>query len=173
MEAEQLYVNGKPIFPAGNYENDEAKKKIDQLFKDIASVLLEAKAYADSTYAQAAGYTDVKIARLINGAPSTLDTLKEIADAMAENKEVVEALDAAIGTKAADVEFQAHAANDTVHTTITEKNVWNEAKAKADDACTQLESVNAEISRMKTNFQDGCRQIYAGLPAAKSYVEGI
>lgn len=45
-------------------------------------------------------YVDVSIANLINGAPTTLDTLKEIADAFAESKEVVEALDNAIGKKA-------------------------------------------------------------------------
>ena len=45
-------------------------------------------------------YTDGKIADIINGAPSTLDTLSEIATAMDENKSVVDALDKAIGTKA-------------------------------------------------------------------------
>jgi hypothetical protein len=45
-------------------------------------------------------YTDTKIAALINGAPTTLDTLKEIADAMAENDNVVSALNEAIGDKA-------------------------------------------------------------------------
>ena len=44
--------------------------------------------------------TDGKIADIINGAPSTLDTLSEIATAMDENKSVVDALDKAIGTKA-------------------------------------------------------------------------
>ena len=43
---------------------------------------------------------DSKIADLINGAPTTLDTLGEIATAMAENADVVAALDAAIGSKA-------------------------------------------------------------------------
>ena len=45
-------------------------------------------------------YTDTKISQLINSAPTTLDTLGEIAAAMAENATVVEALDAAIGSKA-------------------------------------------------------------------------
>ena len=54
----------------------------------------------DNAKTEAKNYTDTKVANLINGAPSTLDTLKEIADAMAENEDVVEALDAAIGTKA-------------------------------------------------------------------------
>lgn len=44
-------------------------------------------------------FTINKIADLINGASETLDTLKEVADAIAENKTVVEALDSAIGTK--------------------------------------------------------------------------
>ncbi len=51
-------------------------------------------------YAQATAYTDQQIADLINGAPSTLDTLGEIAKAMQDNKDVVDALDEAIGTKA-------------------------------------------------------------------------
>lgn len=37
---------------------------------------------------------------LINGAPETLDTLKEIADAIGANETIVEALNTAIGTKA-------------------------------------------------------------------------
>lgn len=43
---------------------------------------------------------DTKIASLINGAPTTLDTLKEIADAMSANETVVDALEASIGSKA-------------------------------------------------------------------------
>lgn len=60
----------------------------------------------NETYQQSTGYTDQKIAELINGAPETLDTLKEIADAMAENNTVVEALDTAIGQKADAAEFE-------------------------------------------------------------------
>lgn len=45
-------------------------------------------------------YINAKFAALINGAPEALDTLGEIADAMKENADVVEALELAIGTKA-------------------------------------------------------------------------
>lgn len=55
---------------------------------------------SDSVLEEAKAYTDSEIADLINGAPTTRDTLKEISDAMAENQTVVEALNAAIGTKA-------------------------------------------------------------------------
>ncbi len=59
----------------------------------------------DGVYQQATGYTDQAIADLINGAPSTLDTLGEIAQAMQDNEDVVDALDQAIGTKASQEEI--------------------------------------------------------------------
>ena len=64
-------------------------------------------------------YTDAKIADLINGAPTTLDTLKEIADVITENKSVVEALDSAIGNKVDKVSGKGLSTNDY---TTTEKN---------------------------------------------------
>ena len=62
----------------------------------------------DAYYAQSTGYTDQKVADLINGAPSTLDTLGEIAQAMQDNEDVVDALDVAIGSKASAAEFSSY-----------------------------------------------------------------
>lgn len=59
-----------------------------------------------ATYQQATGYTDQQIADLINGAPSTLDTLGEIASAMGDNADVVAALESAIGNKADQKEME-------------------------------------------------------------------
>ena len=53
-------------------------------------------------------YTDTKISQLINSAPTALDTLGEIAAAMEENASVVEALDAAIGSKASASDLSEH-----------------------------------------------------------------
>ena len=113
----------------------------ERITESVAGALEDAKRYADSAYTQASGYTDGKIADLINGAPSTLDTLKEIADAMQENENVVEALETAVGSKASDVEFQDHADNRTVHVTRSEKEKWNGAERNA-------------ISGIKKNGQD-------------------
>lgn len=54
---------------------------------------------ADTALAEAKEYTDTKVADLVNSAPETLDTLGELATAFEENKDVVEALDAAISNK--------------------------------------------------------------------------
>ena len=60
----------------------------------------EASGSAATALTNAKSYTDTKISELINSAPTTLDTLGEIATAMAENADVVSALEEAIGTKA-------------------------------------------------------------------------
>lgn len=84
----------------------------------------------DEAYANSNKYTDQKIADLIDGAPETLDTLKEISDAISASKSVEEALNKAIGTKADQTELDAHTGNDTIHITSTERTNWNDANSK-------------------------------------------
>ena len=83
------------------------------------------KKYTDDAYANSNLYTDTKIGELINGAPTTLDTLKEIADAMEDNADVVEALDKAVGSKVDQAEYDGHANNETIHVTAAEKEAWS------------------------------------------------
>lgn len=78
-----------------------------------------AQTKADAALASAKSYADTKVANLINGAPTTLDTLKEIADAMAANDTVVDALESAVGNKVDKVSGKGLSTNDY---TTTEKN---------------------------------------------------
>ncbi len=73
---------------------------VDNTADSEKPVSKEQQRVIDEKYKSANTYTDQKIAQLVNGAPETLDTLKEVADAMAQNKSVVDALNSAIGTKA-------------------------------------------------------------------------
>lgn len=66
---------------------------------------------ANGALTNAKSYTDTAIANLINGAPTTLDTLGEIATAMANNSTVVQALNDAIGTKANASDLTSHTGN--------------------------------------------------------------
>ncbi|MCM1233682.1 MAG: hypothetical protein NC489_26505, partial [Ruminococcus flavefaciens] len=75
--------------------------------KPVSTAVQEA---LDAYYAQLTAYTDKAINDLINGAPTTLDTLKELADAIKKNQDIQTALDAVIGTKAAQAEFDSHVA---------------------------------------------------------------
>lgn len=85
----------------------------------------------DLAYRQATGYTDLKISELINGAPSTLDTLGEIAAAMQDNESVVEALEEAMGKKADAAEFDTHN-HDERYYTETEVRELLEGKLNVD-----------------------------------------
>lgn len=98
---------------------------------DIAKPVSTAQQTAiDTSMAQANAFTLQKIADLINGAPESMDTLKEVADAIAENEDVMAALDAAIGTKANQAELDTHTGNTTIHITATERANWNDANSK-------------------------------------------
>lgn len=79
----------------------------------------------------AKAYTDGKIADLINSAPTTLDTLGEIAAAMQNNKDVVDALEQAIGSKANTSDLGALASKDSLtKDEVGLGNVSNDAQVK-------------------------------------------
>lgn len=84
----------------------------------------------DDAYVNSNKYTDKKIADLIGGAPETLDTLKEVADAISASKSTEEVLNSAIGTKANQAELDTHTGNDTIHITSDERENWNDANDK-------------------------------------------
>ena len=79
----------------------------------------------DDAYANSNKYTDQKIADLIGGASETMDTLKEVEQAIASSKSTEEALNKAIGTKANQTELDTHTGNDTIHITASERAKWN------------------------------------------------
>ena len=54
----------------------------------------------DATATDVVGYIDEKVAALVNGAPETLDTLKELADALNNQPDAIATLTATIGQKA-------------------------------------------------------------------------
>lgn len=86
-----------------------------------------AQTKADAALASAKSYTDQEIADLINSAPTTLDTLGEIAIAMQENDDVVSALNDAVGTKADASALTSHTGNSDIHVTAAQKTNWNSA----------------------------------------------
>lgn len=84
----------------------------------------------DTALSSAKSYTDTKISNLINGAPETMDTLKEVSDAISEHESVVEALNAAIGNKAENSVLQSHTSDSDIHVTLDDKTNWNDANSK-------------------------------------------
>lgn len=107
----------------------------------------------DGAYANSNKYTDKKIADLINGAPETMDTLKEVADAIEKNKSVVEALNKAIGTKANQSELDTHTGNNTIHITPNERTDWNDANNKKHTHSNKsvLDGITSELVQKWSN----------------------
>ena len=83
----------------------------------------DASGSANAALTAAKAYTDTEIAGLINGAPTTLDTLGEIATAMSENQSVVEALNSSIGTKANASDLTTHTGNTSNPHSVTKSQI--------------------------------------------------
>ena len=85
--------------PSVNGVELSGNKTTSDLGITAESVGADAAGSASTALSNAKDYTDTKIADLVSGAPSTLDTLKEISDALAESGEAIEAINQAIGNK--------------------------------------------------------------------------
>jgi hypothetical protein len=98
----------------------------------------EVKSYTDTEVSdaltEAKAYTDSEISALVNGAPETMNTLKELGDLINTNEDAIDALNEAIGKRALSTDLTTHTGNATVHITSIERTNWNAAKTHADSA---------------------------------------
>lgn len=121
--------------PAGMITSDANHRFVtDDRIEAWDNSLGASKTYTDGMYRQATAYADKKVADLVGGAPESLDTLKEVADAIKENASVMDALDAAVGKKANQSELDTHVDNSTIHITSQEREKWNGSVSKTGDA---------------------------------------
>lgn len=123
------------------------------------NMLSEAKEYSNATYQQAAGYTDKKVADLIGGAPETLDTIEEVAAAIKENENVVKALDAAVGKKANQSEFETHENNEYIHVNADKQAKWDGYEQEIADLNSNLSNIgNTSVSTVTLNIEAAANQ---------------
>lgn len=116
-----------------------------------AEVGADATGSATKALADAKTYADKKVADLVNGAPDTMDTLKEVSDALASNKNVVDALNASIGSKANQSDLTAHTENVDIHVTGEKKKSWDAAATHADTAHAPSNAERNTIVSIKKN----------------------
>lgn len=98
----------------------------------------DASGAANTALTNAKAYTNEKISALINSAPTTLDTLGEIATAMENNADVVEALEDAIGTKANASDLTAHTGNTSNPHKVTKSQVGLGSVVNTGDSATPV-----------------------------------
>lgn len=121
------------------------------------------QAALDALYEQLTAYVLQKIADLIGGAPTTLDTLKEIADAIAAHKSVTDALDAAIGRKANAAEFDSHVKDKSNPHLVTKAQI---GLGNVDNTADSQKSVNYANSAGNANTVNGMHiSVVSSLPS--------
>ena len=125
-------------------ETSRATSREDTIENNLNAETQAIRQLIDTAYTSANGYTDEKISQLINGAPSTLDTLGEIANAMQDNADVIEALEQAIGSKAIEADFAGHAGNNIIHITGNEREYWNAANGMASASLSLIGGIGAK-----------------------------
>ena len=82
-----------------------------------------AQTKADAALASANTYTDEKIGLLMNNSSEAVDSIMELATAMSENEDVVEALNTAVGTKANASDLTSHTGNKSNPHGVTKSQV--------------------------------------------------
>lgn len=149
-ETSNSYIKNKPTsMPASDVSPwAKASKKPTYTASEIGA---DPSGSASDALSSAKTYTNEKVSELINGAPETLDTLKEIADAIEENDTIVEALDNAIVAKANASDLASHINNSTIHVTASERTKWNSAKTHADSAHAPSNAERNTIVSLKKN----------------------
>lgn len=124
-------------------------------------------------YQNANEFTLAKIAELINGAPATADTLKEIADLIADNKLVVDALDAAIGKKANQSELDTHVNNSTIHFTSSERTKLAGVAAGANKYTHPASAAGAKASGLYKIATDSSGHVTGAAAITKADITGL
>lgn len=99
----------------------------------------DATAKADASLVEAKRYADTAVANLVDGAPESLDTLKEIADALNANDGVIETILEQIGTKADKATVEAELAKKADAATVNA-----ELATKAEQSALEAEIARAE-----------------------------
>lgn len=95
------------------WNGDKSKASL-YTFNGTEKVLLlsDVSAEVATALTEAKNYTDTKISGLVNGAPEAMDTLSELAAAIAANSDIMTALQSAIGGKVDKTEGKGLSSND-------------------------------------------------------------
>lgn len=117
-------LTNKPTLFSGSY-NDLTDKPTIPSVDGLASETYVQSAVSDKATTT---YVDTKVANLVNSAPTTLDTLGELATALQNNSGTVDALNSAIGNKANATDVTALGSR----VTTAENNITSLQSNKAD-----------------------------------------
>lgn len=105
------------------YNDDRTTAEIYSGSKDGTPILLVTGVDVAELLANAQEYTNTKISELVDGAPEAMDTLKELADAISKNSDIMSALQSAIGNKANVADLNTHTSDTSNPHGVTKEQV--------------------------------------------------
>lgn len=105
------------------YNDDRTTAEIYSGSKDGTPILLVPEVDVAELLANAQEYTNTKISELVDGAPEAMDTLKELADAISKNSDIMSALQSAIGNKANVADLNTHTSDTSNPHGVTKEQV--------------------------------------------------
>lgn len=147
------YIKNKPTSMPASDVSAWAKEPTKPTYT-AAEVGADPTGSAATALSDAKEYADTKISNLINGAPETLDTLKELADAVTENSDLMDTLNGAIGTKADESDLTAHTSNNDIHVTASQKTNWTSAYTHSTSAHAPSNAERNTIVGVQVNGSD-------------------
>lgn len=107
----------------------------------------------EGAYENAVAYTDHKISSLIGGASESLDTLKEIEDALKNSSDTVTGILGTLSNKAEKSELTSHTTNNTIHTTASERSQYGQAYNHATSAHAPANATKTASSSVNGNIR--------------------
>ena len=134
---------------ATNAEN--ATKATQDASGNVITSTYETKVDASAKLKEAKDYTDEKIALLMDNSSDAIDSIMELADAMKDNADAIEALEGIASGKVSQSDFNTHVNNTDIHITTAERTNWNAAKTHADSAHAPVNAQANVIESIKVN----------------------
>lgn len=151
------------------YSEDKTKAEIYSGSKDGTPILLIQEINVSELLANANEYTNTKISELVDGAPEAMDTLKELADAIAQNSDIMSALQSAIGNKANEAELNTHTSDTSNPHGVTKEQVGLGNVDNTSDIDKPVSTATQEALDGKASKSHASTTINYGVGSASNY----
>lgn len=151
------------------YNDDRTTAEIYSGSKDGTPILLVPEVDVAELLTNAQEYTNTKISELVDGAPEAMDTLKELADAISKNSDIMSALQSAIGNKANVADLNTHTSDTSNPHGVTKEQVGLGNVDNTSDIDKPVSTATQEALDGKASKSHASTTVNYGVGSASNY----
>ena len=151
------------------YNDDRTTAEIYSGSKDGTPILLVPEVDVAELLTNAQEYTNTKISELVDGAPEAMDTLKELADAISKNSDIMSALQSAIGNKANVADLNTHTSDTSNPHGVTKEQVGLGNVDNTSDIDKPVSTATQEALDSKASKSHASTTVNYGVGSASNY----